>query len=91
MSWIGIEVDGQTSPGLLSFVEEPLNVPSQFFLEEGLRSFRMEVLDSQLFVKEQTETLLTCIDEIIGILPPRDVRVKGNALKYGLVKDKISP
>ena len=72
------------------FIEKTLNIPSQLFLKKDFCSFGVKVFDLELFVKQETESQLAGIDEIIRILSSWNVRVKWDATKKITMEDEIS-
>jgi hypothetical protein len=90
VSRIGIEINVQSGLGLSPFIEKTLNVPPKLILKKNFCSFGVEVFDSELLIKQEAESHLTGIDEIIRILSSRNIWVKWNAVEKITMEDEIS-
>jgi len=88
---IGIEMDGHSSFHFFPLIKKPFDISSQLFQKIDLCSLGMEVFDPELFVKQDRESPLIGVDEIVRILPSWYVWVKGNAAEKITVKSVAAP
>ena len=90
ISRIRVEIDTKSPLHLFSLIEKPFDVAPQLLLKEGFRSFGVKVFNPELSVKQKRSPKLAGIDEIIGILSPRDIGVKGDTPEKVTMEDKVS-